>query len=106
MERELPNRRRARSNGSKRTRVRLHLGGELIVRIQGLLPAFSTPRREGTRFDVLMAVTIATWSVYASALALRHLAGWRGRRAAYLILAGFVLVAVVRLALPVTHFAT
>ena len=37
---------------------------------------------------------------------LRHLAGWRGRRAAYLVLAGFVLVAVVRLALPVTHFAT
>jgi ABC-type transport system involved in cytochrome c biogenesis permease subunit len=53
-----------------------------------------------------MAVTIATWTVYASSLALRHLAGWRGRRAAYLILAGFVLVAVVRLALPVTHFAT
>ena len=63
-------------------------------------------RDRGGGFDVLMAVTIATWSVYASALALRHLAGWRGRRAAYLILAGFVLVAVVRLALPVTHFAT
>ena len=32
-------------------------------------------------------------------------AGWAGRRAAYLALAGFALVIVVRLALPVTHFA-
>src|SRR6476659_6579758 len=63
-------------------------------------------RDRGGGLDALMAVTIATWTVYASSLALRHLAGWRGRRAAYLILAGFVLVAVVRLALPVTHFAT
>ena len=53
-----------------------------------------------------MAVTIATWAVYSGYLALRHFAGWRGRRSAYLVLAGFVLVAVVRLALPVTHFAT
>jgi ABC-type uncharacterized transport system permease subunit len=49
---------------------------------------------------------VLTWAVYGCYLLLRHLAGWRGRRAAYLILAGFVLVAVVRLALPVTHFAT
>ena len=53
-----------------------------------------------------MAVTVLTWTVYTGYLALRQLAGWRGRRAAYLVLAGFVLVAVVRLALPVTHFAT
>jgi ABC-type uncharacterized transport system permease subunit len=63
-------------------------------------------REHGGSVDVLMAVTIVTWTVYGAYLALRHLAGWRGRRAAYLILAGFVLVAVVRLALPVTHFAT
>jgi len=49
---------------------------------------------------------VLTWAVYSGYLALRHLLGWRGRRAAYLVLAGFVLVAVVRLALPVTHFAT
>jgi hypothetical protein len=30
--------------------------------------------------------------------------GWSGRRAAYIALAGFALVIVVRLALPVTHF--
>jgi ABC-type uncharacterized transport system permease subunit len=60
----------------------------------------------GGGLDALMAVTVLTWAVYGGYLVLRHLAGWRGRRAAYLLLAGFVLVAVVRLALPVTHFAT
>jgi ABC-type uncharacterized transport system permease subunit len=60
----------------------------------------------GGSFDALMVVTLVTWVVYAAYLALRRFAGWRGRRAAYLVLAGFVLVAVVRLALPVTHFAT
>src|SRR6476619_7267212 len=72
----------------------------------GIVVGIVRLRDRGGGFDVRMAVTIATWTVYASSLALRHLAGWRGRRAAYLILAGFVLVAVVRLALPVTHFAT
>ena len=46
-----------------------------------------------------------TWAVYGSYLALRFFAGLRGRRAAYVLLAGFVLVAIVRLALPVTHFS-
>jgi ABC-type uncharacterized transport system permease subunit len=59
----------------------------------------------GGGLDALMAVTVLTWAFYAGYLALRYFAGWRGRRAAYLVLAGFVLVAVVRLALPVTHFA-
>ena len=63
-------------------------------------------RERGGSFDALMAVTVLTWAVYTGYLALRHLAGWRGRRAAYLVLAGFVLVAIVRLALPVTHFGT
>jgi ABC-type uncharacterized transport system permease subunit len=60
----------------------------------------------GGSLDALMAVTVLTWAVYGGYLVLRHLAGWRGRRAAYLVLVGFVLVAIVRLALPVTHFAT
>ena len=63
-------------------------------------------RDRGGGIDALMAVTLLTWAVYGGYLALRHFAGWRGRRAAYVVLAGFVLVAVVRLALPVTHFAT
>jgi ABC-type uncharacterized transport system permease subunit len=60
----------------------------------------------GGSLDALMAVTVLTWTVYGTYLVLRYVAGWRGRRAAYVLLAGFVLVAVVRLALPVTHFAT
>jgi ABC-type uncharacterized transport system permease subunit len=59
----------------------------------------------GGSLDALMAVTVLAWAVYCASLVLRHLAGWRGRRAAYLVLAGFVLVAIVRLALPITHFA-
>jgi hypothetical protein len=42
--------------------------------------------------------------VWASYLVLR-VRGLTGRRAAYLALAGFLLVIVVRLALPATHFA-
>lgn len=57
------------------------------------------------RFDALIATTVATWLVWCAYLVLRLLAGWTGRRAAYLALAGFALVAVVRLALPATHFA-
>jgi ABC-type uncharacterized transport system permease subunit len=61
--------------------------------------------REGGGVDALMVATLATWGVYGGYLALRFGAGWRGRRAAYLALAGFLLVIVVRLALPATHFA-
>ena len=59
----------------------------------------------GGSFDALMIVTLLTWTVYAAYLVLRHFAAWHGRRAAYLVLAGFVLVVIVRLALPATHFA-
>jgi ABC-type uncharacterized transport system permease subunit len=59
----------------------------------------------GDRLDALIAVTVATWLVWCAYLSLRLAAGWAGRRAAYLALAGFALVIVVRLALPVTHFA-
>jgi ABC-type uncharacterized transport system permease subunit len=57
------------------------------------------------RLDTLIAVTAATWLVWCAYLGLRLLGGWAGRRAAYLALAGFALVVVVRLALPATHFA-
>jgi ABC-type uncharacterized transport system permease subunit len=60
---------------------------------------------DGDRVDALVAATAVTWVVWASYLALRSLRGWTGRRAAYLALAGFLLVVVVRLALPATHFA-
>lgn len=59
----------------------------------------------GDRVDALAAVTVLTWVVWTSYLGLRWLGGWAGRRAAYLALAGFLLVIVIRLALPATHFA-
>ena len=54
--------------------------------------------------DALVVATLVTWVVWASYLVVR-LRGIAGRRAAYLALAGFLLVIVVRLALPATHFA-
>jgi ABC-type uncharacterized transport system permease subunit len=71
----------------------------------GIAVGIARLRDRGGGFDALMAVTLLTWVVYSGYLALRFGAGIRGRRAAYLVLAGFVLVAVARLALPVTHFS-
>jgi ABC-type uncharacterized transport system permease subunit len=57
----------------------------------------------GERIDALVVATLVTWVVWTAYLAVRA-AGWSGRRAAHLALAGFMLVIVVRLALPATHF--
>jgi ABC-type uncharacterized transport system permease subunit len=57
----------------------------------------------GDAVDALVVATLVTWLVWAAYLVLR-LRGLTGRRAAYLALAGFVLVIIVRLALPATHF--
>ena len=51
-----------------------------------------------------MIATLVTWAAWVAYLILR-VNGWSGRRAAYVALAGFALVILVRLALPVTHFA-
>ena len=59
----------------------------------------------GGGFDALMALTILTWAVYGVFLLLRYEAGWHGRKAAYLLLAGFALVIAVRLGLPTVHFS-
>jgi ABC-type uncharacterized transport system permease subunit len=59
----------------------------------------------GGGFDALMGMTLATWAVYGVFLLLRYEAGWHGRKAAYLLLAGFVLVITVRLGLPAAHFS-
>ncbi|MFN8222724.1 MAG: cytochrome c biogenesis protein CcsA [Gaiellales bacterium] len=53
-------------------------------------------------FDLAMAVSIGLWGVYAGALIARRETGLRGRRLAWLLLAGFVVAAVL---LPLTHFA-
>jgi ABC-type uncharacterized transport system permease subunit len=57
---------------------------------------------EGGGFDALMAVALAVWVAYAGFLVLRYEAGWRGRRTAYLALAGIVFV--VAALVPVSHF--
>jgi ABC-type uncharacterized transport system permease subunit len=67
----------------------------------GLVRFFS----QGARVDALMVFTLLTWAVYCAFLVLRFELGWRGRRAAYLALAGFALVLVLRLGLPITHFS-
>jgi ABC-type uncharacterized transport system permease subunit len=66
---------------------------------------FARLQSEGGGFDATMVVTLLTWVVYAAFLVLRYEAGWRGRRTAYLAVAGFALVVLVRLALtPLGHF--
>jgi ABC-type uncharacterized transport system permease subunit len=57
----------------------------------------------GDDVDALVVATLVTWVVWTAYLVLR-VRGLAGRRAAYLALAGFVLVIIVRLALPATHF--
>ena len=71
----------------------------------GIVVGIVRLRERGGGVDALMVVTLLTWCVYGSYVALRFGAGLRGRRAAYLVLLGFLLVAVARLALPATHFS-
>jgi ABC-type uncharacterized transport system permease subunit len=52
--------------------------------------------------DAAMIVTAAAWALYAALLVLRREVGLRGRRAAWGLIAGLVLVCLV---LPITHFA-
>jgi ABC-type uncharacterized transport system permease subunit len=62
-------------------------------------------REKGGGLDALMAVTLLAWAVYGGFLVARFAGGLRGRRAAYVVLAGFALVAFARLGLPVGHFS-
>src|SRR5436190_5102510 len=60
--------------------------------------------RDHLSVDALVVATVVTWVVWAAYLVLRGL-GSTGRRSAYLALAGFALVVVVRLALPAVPFS-
>ncbi len=71
----------------------------------GIVAGVVRLRHQGSAVDALMAVTLGAWLVYAAYVVLRFEAGWRGRRAAYLALAGFALVIVARLGLQLTHFS-
>ena len=59
----------------------------------------------GEAVDAVVATSIVTWCVYAAYVVLRYGFGWRGRRAAYVVLVGFAFVVLVRLGFPVAHFA-
>ena len=71
----------------------------------GIVAGLVRLESDGGTLDALMAVTLGTWAVYGSYLVLRYEVGWHGRRAAYLALVGFALVAVARLGLQVSHFS-
>ena len=58
----------------------------------------------GERVDALVIATLVTWAAWTAYLLVRAL-GWSGRRSAYVALAGFALLVVVRLALPAVHFS-
>jgi ABC-type uncharacterized transport system permease subunit len=61
--------------------------------------------RHGSELDPLIVLTVVTWAVYGAFLVLRYGARWRGRRAAYLTLAGFGLVIALQLGLQMGHFS-
>jgi ABC-type uncharacterized transport system permease subunit len=59
--------------------------------------------RRGDHVDAVVIASLVTWGAWVAYLVLR-VTGWSGRRAAWIALAGFALVILVRLALPVAHF--
>jgi ABC-type uncharacterized transport system permease subunit len=67
----------------------------------GLAAGLVRLRHDHRSLDALEAVTLVTWLVYGSFLALRP----GGRRGAYTALGGFALVIVARLALSAGHFS-
>jgi ABC-type uncharacterized transport system permease subunit len=71
----------------------------------GILVGLARLRSSGGGVDALMAVTLLTWLTYGGFLVLRYGVGWRGRRAAYLALAGFAFVVLVRIGLAGSHFS-
>jgi ABC-type uncharacterized transport system permease subunit len=71
----------------------------LPVLTLGLVAGFVRLWEQGRSLDALMGVTVVTWLVYGGYLAARP----TGRRGAYVVIAGFALVILVRLALAGTH---
>jgi ABC-type uncharacterized transport system permease subunit len=67
----------------------------------GLVIGIVRQRRDGGHFDALEAVALLAWLGYGAFVVRRP----AGRRAAYLLLGGFALVIVARLALAGGHFA-
>ena len=71
----------------------------------GIGIGFARLEAEGRGFDAVIALALVAWLLYAAFLVLRLEYGWGGRRAAWLALAGFLVVIVLRVAVtPVAHF--
>jgi ABC-type uncharacterized transport system permease subunit len=85
--------------GLERLSARAVLVGLLLLSA-GILVGLAWLDVDG--LDAAMTVTVAIWAFYGIALVLRHEASLQGRRLAWTLVAGAVLVAVV---LPLTHFA-
>ena len=78
------------------------IGVSLAALTLGIAFGVASLARDGGRVDLVMAVTLLAWSLYAGVLVLRRTGGLRGRRAALVNLGGFALVVVV---LSTAHFA-
>jgi len=85
--------------GLERLSARAALAG-LFLLSGGILVGLAGLDVDG--LDAAMTVTVAIWAFYGLALLLRREAGLQGRRFAWTLVAGAVLVAIV---LPLTHFA-
>ena len=86
--------------GLERLAVRATLAG-LVLLSAGIVVGLAWLDVDG--LDAAMTVTIAIWAFYGIVLLLRREAGLQGRRLAWSLTVGAVLVAVV---LPLTHFAS
>jgi ABC-type uncharacterized transport system permease subunit len=86
--------------GLERLSVRAALAG-LALLSGGIVVGLAWLDVDG--LDAAMSVTVAIWAFYGLALVLRREAGLQGRRLAWVLVAGAMLVAVV---LPLTHFAS
>jgi ABC-type uncharacterized transport system permease subunit len=86
--------------GLERLAVRATLAG-LALLSAGIVVGLAWLDVDG--LDAAMTVTIAIWAFYGIVLLLRREAGLQGRRLAWSLTVGAVLVAVV---LPLTHFAS
>ena len=86
--------------GLERLAVRATLAG-LALLSTGIVVGLAWLDVDGV--DATMTVTIAIWAFYGIVLLLRREAGLQGRRLAWSLTVGAVLVAVV---LPLTHFAS
>jgi ABC-type uncharacterized transport system permease subunit len=71
----------------------------------GIGIGFARLEAENRGFDPVVALALVAWVIYGAFLALRLELGWRGRRTAWLALAGFLVVIVLRVGVtPVAHF--